>query len=139
MDGEFIDTLCQNFKEVPQTLATTETVINMLKITRPPLKIASLKDAKAVIEEGGSTIWGHLPDISHKSDKFGLGFSSMAQRDIRYARARRPPLCISNHGVNALEDRDGGNDMDSWIFPTTNGGPINWAVKDFVPITFIQK
>ena len=56
MDGEFIETLCQNFEEVPQTMAATETVTNLLRITRPPLKMASLKDAKAVIEEGGCTI-----------------------------------------------------------------------------------
>ena len=71
-----------------QTTVATETVTNLPKITRPPLKMASLKDAKAVVEEG-------------------------AQRDVRHARARRPPIRISNHGVNALEDRDGDNDMDS--------------------------
>ena len=38
-------------------MAATEIVTNLPKITRPPLKMASLKDAKAVIEEGGSTIW----------------------------------------------------------------------------------
>ena len=60
MEGDFIETPCQNFEEVPQTMVAIETVS---KITRPPLKMASLKDAKAVIEEGGSTIWGQLPDI----------------------------------------------------------------------------
>ena len=78
MEGEFIETSCQNFEEVPQTLAATETFTNVPKITRPPLKMASLKDAKAFIEEGGSTIWGQLPDIPYKSDKFGLGFTSGA-------------------------------------------------------------
>ena len=118
-------------------MAVTDIVTSLPKITRPPLKMASLKDAKAVIEEGGCTIWGQLPDIPYKSDKFGLGFSSGAQRVVRRARTGRPPLCINNHGVNALEDGD--NDMDSWIFPTTNGGPSNWTTKYFVPITFIQK
>ena len=131
--------LCQNFEEVPQTLDATEVVTNVSKITRPPLRMASLKEAKLVIEEGGSTIWGHLPDIPYKSDKFVLGFSSGAQRVVCRARAGGPPLCISNHGVNALEDSDGDNDMDSWIFPTTNDGPSKWTTKDFVPITFIQK
>ena len=28
--------------------------------------MASLKDAKVVIGEGGSTIWGQLPDIPYK-------------------------------------------------------------------------
>ena len=60
MDDEFIETPCQNFKEVPQTVATTKTASKVPKITRPPLKMASLKDAKAVVEEGGCTIWGQL-------------------------------------------------------------------------------
>ena len=75
MDGEFIETPCQNFEEVSQTMAATEAVTNLPKITRPPLKMASLKDTKAVIEEGGCTIWGQLPDILDKSDKFVLGFT----------------------------------------------------------------
>ena len=120
-------------------MAATEAVTNLPRITGPPLKMASLKDAKAVIEEGGSTIWGQIPDIPYKSDKFCLGFFSGAQRDVRRARAGRPPLRINNHGVNALEDEDDNNDMDSWIFLTTNGGPNNWMEKDFIPITFVQK
>ena len=50
MDGEFIETPCQNFEEVPQTLASTEVTTNKLS-----LKMASLKDARAVILEGGCT------------------------------------------------------------------------------------
>ena len=139
MDGEFIETPCQNFEEVPQTMAATEAVTNLPRITRPPLKMASLKDAKAVIEGGGSTIWGQLPDIPYKSDKFGLSFSSGDQRVVRRVRAGGPHLRISNHGVNTLEDSDGDDDMDSWIFPTTNGGLGNWTERDFVLITFVQK
>ena len=41
--------------------------------------------------------------------------------------------------VSATEDTDNDDDMDSWIFPTTNGGLSNWTTKDFVPITFIHK
>ena len=80
MDGEFIETPCQNFEEVPHTVASTKTVSKVSKITRPPLKMASLKDAKAVVEEDGCTIWGQLPDIPYKSDKLGLGFTSGAQK-----------------------------------------------------------
>ena len=58
MDGEFIETPCQNFEEVPQTIIATKIVASVPKITRHPLKMASLKDARAVIEEGGCTIWG---------------------------------------------------------------------------------
>ena len=68
-----------------------------------------------------------------------MGFSLEAQRAIHHARAGRPPLRINSHGVNALEDNDGEYDMDSWIFPTTNGGTSNWTTKDFVPINFIHK
>ena len=87
MDGDFIETPCQNFKEVPQTVAVTKTATSVPKTTRPPRKMASLRDAKAVVEEGGCTIWGQLPDIPYKSDKFGLGFTSGAQRAVRHARA----------------------------------------------------
>ena len=57
-----------------------------------------------MVEEGGCTIWGQLPDIPYKSDKFGLGFTSSAQKVVRHARARGPPLKISNREVNAVED-----------------------------------
>ena len=75
MDGEFIETPCQNFEEVPQTLASTKTIVE-----DSPMKMASLKDARAVIEKGGCANWGQLPDFAHKTDKFGLGFTAEAQR-----------------------------------------------------------
>ena len=45
MDGEFIETPCQNFEEVPQILASTNTTTSR----KPPLKMASLKDTRAVV------------------------------------------------------------------------------------------
>ena len=87
MDGEFIETPCQNFEEVPATVAATKSTPKVSKITRPPLKMASLKDARAVVKEGGCTIWGQLLDIPYKSDKFGLGFTSEAQKVVRRSRA----------------------------------------------------
>ena len=99
--------------------------------------MASLKDAKAVVEEGGCIIWGQLPNIPYKSDKFGLGFTSGAQKVFRRARAGGPTLRISNHGVNVVEDTDSDCDLDNWIFPTTNGGLNNLTARDFVPISFI--
>ena len=50
--------------------------------------MASLKDARAVVEEG-------------------------AQRVVRRARARGPPLRINNCGVNAIEDSEEDSDIDS--------------------------
>ena len=101
--------------------------------------MSSLKDAKAVIEEGGSIIWGQLPDFPYKSDKFGLGFTSSAQKVVRRARAGGPPVKITHHGVNALEDSKEESSLEDWIFPTVDGGLCNWEGKDFVLITFIPQ
>ena len=101
--------------------------------------MSSLKDAKAVVEVGGCTIWGQLPDIPYKSDKFGLRFTSTAQKAVRHARAGGPPVKISNQGVNAVEDNEEDGSLEDWIFPTVNGGLRNWEARDFVPITFISQ
>ena len=53
LDGEFLETPFQHFEEVHQDVAITKVVP---KITRPPLRMSSLKDAKALVEEGGCTI-----------------------------------------------------------------------------------
>ena len=119
--------------------AAFKDVSKVPKITIPPLKMASLKDAKAVVEEGGCIIWGQHLDIPYKFDKFGLDFTSGAQRVVRRARVVGPLLHISNHGVNALEDSDSDCDIDQWIFPTVSGRLTNWKAKDFMPITFIQE
>ena len=87
--------------------------------------MSSLKDAKAVIEEGGYTIWGQIPDIPYKYDKFGLGFTLEAQKVVHYAHVGGPPLKISNHRVNAVEDDDDSYDLEECIFQTINGGLTN--------------
>ena len=71
MDGEFFETPCQTFEVVDKVSPT---------VPKAPSKMASLKDARVVIEEGGFTVWGQLPNIPYKSDKFGLGFTSQAQK-----------------------------------------------------------
>ena len=139
LDGEFIETPFQHFEEVSQEIAVTKTVSQIPKITRPPLWMSSLKDAKAVVEEGGCTIWGKLPDIPYKSDKFGLGFTSSAQKAVHRARVRGPPLKISNREVNAVEDGEEDCSLEDWIFPTINEGLRNWEARDFIPITFIPQ
>ena len=92
-----------------------------------------------MVEEGGCTIWGQLPDIPYKSDKFGLGFTSSAQKDVRRARAGGPPLKISNCEVNAVEDGEAGCNLEDWIFSIVNGWLNNWEARDFVPITIIPQ
>ena len=73
MDGEFIETPCQAFEVISH--AAIKDVSAIPKATRTPHKMVSLKDVGETIEEGGCTIWGQLPDIHYKSDKFGLGFT----------------------------------------------------------------
>ena len=80
-----------------------------------------------------------LPDFTPKTDKFGLGFTAEAQKAVRKARIGRPPVLITNPGVNAIEDEADEFEFDSWIYPTTNGGPSNWTAKDFTPITFVTQ
>ena len=139
LDGEFIETPFQHFEEVAPEIAVTKTVSSVPMITRPPPRMLSLKDAKAVIEEGGSTIWGQLPDFPFKSDKFGLGFTSASQKAVCRSCAGGPPVKITHHGVNALEDNEEESNLEDWIFPTVEGGLCNWEAKDFVLITFIPQ
>ena len=139
LDGEFIETPFQHFEEVSQEIAATKAVSSNPVITRPPPRMSSLKDAKAVVEEGGSTIWGQLLDIPHKSDKFGLGFTSTAQKAVRHACAGGPPVEIIHQGINALEDSKEDGSLEDWIFPTVGGGLFNWEAKAFIPITFISQ
>ena len=75
----------------------------------------------------------------YKSDKFGLGFTSSAQKVVRRTRAGGPPLKISNQEVNVVEDGEEDGSLEDWIFPTVNGGLRNWEARDFVPITFIPQ
>ena len=137
MDGEFIETPFQHFEEVPQTLAAAEAVVEEVS----PLKMASLKDAQAVIERGECANWGKLPDFTPKTNKFGLGFTTEAQKAVRKARIGRPPVLITHSGVNAIgeEDEVEESEFDSWIYPTTEGGLTNWTAKDFTPITFVPQ
>ena len=89
MDGEFIETPCQNFEEVPQTLASTEVVAD-----KPPMKMASFKDVRAIIKKGGCANWGQLPDFAYKTDKFGLGFMQRL-KGLFGAHGSEDLLCIS--------------------------------------------
>ena len=109
------------------------------KAAKDTPRMASLKDSRAIVEDGGCTIWGQLLDIPYKSDKFGLGLTSKSQKVVRRARTGKPPLDISNYEVNALEDSDSDGDWDNWIYPTADEGLNNWQTKDFISISFSQE
>ena len=97
--------------------------------------MASLKDAHAVIEDGGCIIWGQLPNIPFKEDKFGMDFTAKAQKEGRRARIGKPPLHFGNHEVNVIEDYEDDCNFDKWIYPTTGEELNNWCAKDFIPIS----
>ena len=135
MDREFIETPCQTFEVV----ATTKISSNTPRADKVIPKMVSLKDARVVVEEGNNEMWGQFLDIPFKADKFGLGFTSKAQKEIRGARTGKSPLHLKSHEVNAVEDSDDECAFEDWIYPTTKGKPNNWHAKDFVPISFIEE
>src|ERR1051325_23571 len=119
MEGEFIETPCQAFEVVPRVMHVDSPVTP--KVTRVPPKMASLKDARSVVEEGGCTVWVQFPDFPFKYDKFGLGFTSKGQKMVRREHADGPPFRIRRNKVHAIEDDDGDFDINNWIFPTIGG------------------
>ena len=135
MDGEFIETPFQHFEEVLPILAVAETAVE----EDVPLKMASLKDARAVVQKGNGAHWGRLPDFTQKNDKFGLGFTTEAQKAVRKEKIGKAPVFISSSRVNAIEEDVEGAEFDSWIYPTASDGPSNWTAKDFTPITFVTQ
>ena len=94
------------------------------KVIRAPPAMISLKDAQAVVENGGRTGWGQLINVPYKSDKSGLGFNS--ERVVK-------------DQINAVVDADSDCDLDSWIFQTIGDGLNNWKAEDTIPISFSQE
>src|ERR1043165_3101805 len=132
MEGELVETPCQAFEAIPRVMLVDSPVTP--EVTRAPPKMASLKDAKVAVEEGGSAIWGQLPDLPLKSDKTGLGFTIKGQKMIRQL-----PFRISQNGVHAIEDDDSDFDISMWIFPTLDNRLSNWKTEDVIPISFRQE
>src|ERR1051325_4061344 len=137
MEGEFIETPCQAFEAIPRVMPVDSPVTP--EVAKVPPRMASLKDAQAAVEEGDSTIWGHLPDLPFKSDKTGLGFTIKGHKMIRRERAGQLPFRISKDGVHAIEDSDSDFDISEWIFPTPDNGLNNWKTEDVIPISFRQE
>ena len=121
MDGEFIKTLCQTFEVVPPLVAATKISSDISKADEVVPRMVSLKDARVVVEDGSCTIWGYLLEIPFKLDKFGLGFTIKAQKEVRSARMGNPPLRIGNHEVNIVEDSDNECAFEEWMYPTSGG------------------
>ena len=106
MDGEFIETPCQAFKVFPPMVIATKCSSDVSKAIKVMPKMVSFKDARVAVEEVSCDTWGKLLDIPFKADKCGLGFTIKAQKEVRRARAGKPPLCIGSHKVNTVGDSD---------------------------------
>ena len=138
MDGEFIETPCQAFEVMPPMIAATKCSSDESKAVKDVPKMVSVKDDHAVIEEGICDTWRQLLDIPFKADKFGLGFTFKAQKEVRHARAGKTPLHIRNHEVNVVGDSDEEAAFKDWVYPNKTELK-NWHAKDFVPISFIEE
>lgn len=125
MDGEFIETPCEAFEVVSPMVAVAKATLDIPEAVKDTPRMVSLKDAQAVVEDGGYTVWGQLPYFPLNSEKFWLGFFAKTQKEVRSSHAGKPTLRISNHEVNALEDSDVDCDIDGWIYPTAGEGLNN--------------
>src|SRR3954464_15025460 len=103
LDDEFIETPCQSFEVVSPDVSTTKH-ISAIPATKITPTMASLKDAKAVIEEGGCTVWGQLLDVPYKSDKLGLGYANGNQKNDQSPHSRGLMSHFISQRVNAIED-----------------------------------
>ena len=121
MDGEFFETPTQSFEVVSPPDPVLKPTSCVPKVIRAPPAMISLKDAQAVVENGGRTGWGQLINVPYKS---GLGFNS--ERMVK-------------DQINVVEDADSDCDLDSWIFPTIGDGLNNWKAEDTIPISFSQE
>ena len=138
IDGEFIETPCQAFEVVPPMVAATKCSSDESKAVKATPKMVSVKEFHAEMEEGNCDTWGKLLDIPFKVDKFSLGFTVKAQKEVRYARTRKPPLRIGSYTVNSMGDSDEEAAFEDWVYSTTTKLK-NWHTKDFVPISFIEE
>ncbi|XP_058752426.1 uncharacterized protein LOC131625597 [Vicia villosa] len=84
--GETFESPRQAFELVPQVIPGAKPAHNVPKVARIPPTMASLKGARAVVEEVGCTIWGQLPDIPYKSNKWGLGCTAKDQNGEQHSR-----------------------------------------------------
>src|SRR3954464_12998735 len=99
MEGESIETPYQAFEVVSPDISTTKHIP-----ATPATTMASLKDAKAMIEQGDRTVWGQLPDIPYKSDKLGLGYNGENQKNDQNPRSEGLISHFASQEVNAIDD-----------------------------------
>ena len=65
-------------------------------------------------------------------------------KEIEFEAPEKPnvitaPMPKHDAGVNAIGDDEEEFDIDSWIYPTADGGLSNWTANDSMPISFITQ
>ena len=55
-------------------------------------------------------------------------------KEIEFGAPEKPK---QDAGVNAIEEDVKESEFDSWIYPTTDGGPSNWTAKDSMSVSYI--
>src|ERR1051325_9583932 len=107
--------------------------------------MASLKDAKAVVEAGCPEGWGRVVEVSPKFNKFGLGFDPVLRHQILKASNLAISVRFSSAGIssgqaNAVDDSYNEFDVDKWIRPSVPGMELNnWTSEDCVPVTMVKE
>ena len=107
--------------------------------------MASLRDAKDVVEAGRPEGWGSVVEVAPKFNKFGLGFDPILRRQVLKAPNLATPVRFSSAGIgsgqaNAVDDSDNEFDIDKWIRPSVPGMELNnWTSEDCVPVTMAEE
>src|SRR4051812_37238018 len=95
--------------------------------------MVSLKDAKAVIEEGGCTVWGQLIDVPYKFDKLGLGYTNGIQKSDQSPHSGGLMSHFISQGVNAIEDEVPHVSKKIWDTLGEPSGMYDFLVKYTAP------
>ena len=107
--------------------------------------MASLRDAKAVVEVGRPEGWGSVVEVAPKFNKFGLGFDPVLHRQLLKASNLATPMKFSSSNIiprqaNEVDDLDNEFDIDKWIRPNVPGLELNnWTSEDCVPVTMVKE
>ena len=94
--------------------------------------MSSLRDVRAVVENGNPEGWGRVLDVTPKFKKFGLGYVSGQQNAafrasglstlVKFSR----PSATQEGCINAIgDDKVDGYNIEDWIRPSIPGHTLN--------------
>ena len=105
--------------------------------------MSSLRDARAVVENGNPKGQGQVLDVIPKFNKFGLGFNPGQQSANPRASDLSTPVKFSCPSAaqegytNAVgDDRVDGYNIEDWIRPSIPGQALNnWTSVDVIQVS----